>query len=158
MQDLFSFRALTGFVTIAQSKRSHKSLSTHIACVYLSGTDPWRSLIQVSPSYMVSTSYFAPDPDNADRAGNMHTLDFLAFLVIVFLSKKSRGAGPKVPGILRIIVEDATRYFLVIFTSHFVLEMTLSLARVSTSVFVLLGLRSTSPYVYPTELDSTSSC
>ena len=32
------------------------------------------------------------------------------------------------------IAEDATQYFLVIFTSHFVLEMTLNLARVSTTV------------------------
>lgn len=38
------------------------------------------------------------------------------------------------PGILRTIVQDATVYFLVIFTSHFVLEMTLLLARVNISV------------------------
>jgi len=41
------------------------------------------------------------------------------------------------PSILRTIVKDATVYFLVIFTSHFVLEMTLLLARVTVSVLVL---------------------
>ena len=38
------------------------------------------------------------------------------------------------PRILRAIVQDATVYFLVIFTSHFVLEMTPLLARVSTPI------------------------
>ena len=38
------------------------------------------------------------------------------------------------PYILRAIVRDSTVYFLVIFTSHFVLEMTLLLARVSISI------------------------
>jgi len=51
--------------------------------------------------------------------------DFLAFLVIVILATKSELKGFKMPRILRTIVRDATVYFLVIFTSDFVLEMTL---------------------------------
>ena len=62
------------------------------------------------------------------------TLDFLAFLIIIFLAAKSGLKGFKMPSILRTIVQDATVYFLVIFTSHFVLEMTLLLARVTASV------------------------
>ncbi|KAF9644192.1 hypothetical protein BDM02DRAFT_3190826 [Thelephora ganbajun] len=57
--------------------------------------------------------------------------DFLAFSLIIFLATKSRVAKLKIPGILGTIAEDATRYFLVIFTSHFVLEMTLTLGRES---------------------------
>jgi hypothetical protein len=60
--------------------------------------------------------------------------DFLAFLVIVTLAVKSATSDFKMPQILRAIVHDSTTYFLVIFTSHFVLEMTLLLARVSIPI------------------------
>lgn len=63
-----------------------------------------------------------------------HITDFSAFLVIIVLAAKSGIKGFRMPGILRTIVQDATIYFLVIFTSHFVLEMTLIVARVSTSI------------------------
>ena len=53
--------------------------------------------------------------------------------MIVVLAARSRFKDLKMPSILRTIVQDATVYFLVIFTSHFVLEMTLLLARVSIS-------------------------
>jgi len=55
--------------------------------------------------------------------------DTLAFSLIVWFAKRSRVGGFEVSGILRTMVEDATRYFLVIFTSHFVLAMTLALGR-----------------------------
>ena len=60
----------------------------------------------------------------------MYALDFLAFLLIIFFVIKSKASTLKIPSLLGIILEDATRYFLVIFTSHFVLEMTLTLGRV----------------------------
>ena len=60
--------------------------------------------------------------------------DLLAFLVIVLLVIGSKNRGFKMPHILRTIVQDSTVYFLVIFTSHFVLEMTLLLARVSVPI------------------------
>lgn len=62
------------------------------------------------------------------------TIDFLAFLMIIFLAAKSGLKDFKMPSLLRTIVQDATVYFLVIFTSHFVLEMTLLLARVTIFV------------------------
>ena len=58
--------------------------------------------------------------------------DFLAFLVIVVFTVKARSMGSRVPRILRAIIQDATVYFLFIFTSHLVFEMTLLFARVST--------------------------
>ncbi|KAF9786683.1 hypothetical protein BJ322DRAFT_1051358 [Thelephora terrestris] len=59
--------------------------------------------------------------------------DILAFLVIVFRVRTSRVQGLKVSTILDTIAEDSTRYFMVIFTSHFVLVMTLNLGRASVA-------------------------
>jgi len=59
--------------------------------------------------------------------------DSSVFLVIVFLAAKSGRNGYKMPKVFRTIVQDATIYFLVIFSSHFVFEMMLLFARVSTS-------------------------
>lgn len=64
------------------------------------------------------------------------TTDFSAFVVIIVLAAKSGIRGFRMPGILRTIVQDATIYFLVIFTSHFVLEMTLLVARVKISIYL----------------------
>jgi len=55
--------------------------------------------------------------------------DCLAFALIILLVTKSKASGLKVPRLLGIIAEDATWYFLVIFTSHFVVVMTLSFGR-----------------------------
>ena len=46
---------------------------------------------------------------------------------------KPSGLKLKVPTILGTIAEDATRYFLVIFSSHVVLEITLIFGRVSAA-------------------------
>ena len=56
--------------------------------------------------------------------------DLLAFLLVVYLVSRSNVHRIAVPSLLRIIAKDATYYFLVIFTSHLALELTLSLARV----------------------------
>ena len=56
--------------------------------------------------------------------------DLLAFLLVVYLVSRSNVHRLAVPSLLRIIAKDATYYFLVIFTSHLALELTLSLARV----------------------------
>ena len=47
----------------------------------------------------------------------------------VAITTKAQGFG--ISKILTTIVEDSARYFLIIFTSHFALEMTLILGRVS---------------------------
>jgi len=64
---------------------------------------------------------------------NAHSLeDLLVFLVILHMAGlwKIRRFG--IPGLMGTILRDATKYFLVIFTSHFVLVMTLIFARVSS--------------------------
>ena len=68
-----------------------------------------------------------------DPSDDMHEPDFLAFSIIVYLAIKSRQSSAKIPTILGAMAEDATWYFLVIFTSHLVLEITLVFGRVSTA-------------------------
>ena len=62
-----------------------------------------------------------------------HLADVLAFSVIVFIVVRSNVRNVPIPGLLKTIVQDATYYFLVIFTSHFTLMMFLLFASVSTS-------------------------
>ena len=59
-----------------------------------------------------------------------HPTDLLTFSVIVYLVVRSNVSKIPIPRLLRTIVQDATYYFLVIFTSHLVLVLFLSLARV----------------------------
>jgi hypothetical protein len=94
--------------------------------------------------------------DSTDPADNLCTPDSLAFLFIIFMANKSKTGGFKFTGILGTIVEDATQYFLVIFTSHFVLEMTLTLGRVSATVS-LSGLKPTSSNASIGDNSTTSS-
>lgn len=54
--------------------------------------------------------------------------EFLTFALIIFLANASRTQGLEIPRILKTITKDATLYFLVIFTSHFTLMMTLLFA------------------------------
>lgn len=62
-------------------------------------------------------------------AGISLSFDFLAFLLIIILATKSEAAGLGVPSLLYTIAEDATLYFLVIFTAHIAFELTLNLER-----------------------------
>lgn len=66
--------------------------------------------------------------------GDANTPDTLAFLLIVLLARRTRAPGLKAPMILDVIAKDATWYFLVIFSSHLVLVLTINLARVSSIV------------------------
>ena len=71
--------------------------------------------------------------------------DLLAFSVIVYIVVKSNVSGAPIPGLLRIIIQDATCYFLVIFTSHFVLVMFLAFAKVEI-LFYFLSTAHLDPY------------
>ena len=82
----------------------------------------------------ISLFYGLPFPKGLPTPAHQVTTDASVFLVIVALAAKSGFKNLKMTMILRTVLRDATAYFLVIFTSHFVLEMTLLLARVSVSV------------------------
>jgi len=58
--------------------------------------------------------------------------DLLAFLIILHLAARWTTRRFGIPGLLGTILRDATKYFLVIFTAHFVFVMTLLFARVSS--------------------------
>ena len=58
--------------------------------------------------------------------------DLLAFLIILRLAGRSTYRRFGIPGLLGTILRDATKYFLVIFTAHLVLAMTILFARVSS--------------------------
>ena len=83
---------------------------------------------------MVRRNYPYAGQKVTDPVENSYESDSLAFLFIIFSAATSKVRGFKFPTIIRTIAEDATRYFLVIFTSHFVLAMTLTLGRVRTTV------------------------
>jgi len=65
--------------------------------------------------------------------------DFLAFSLITYLAVRWGIENREVPTIMGTIAEDSLRYFLVIFTSHFVLEMTLLLGRESIQLLPASG-------------------
>ena len=66
-----------------------------------------------------------------DLGGDVYTPDSLAFSSTIFLATRLRTPGLKTSSILGAIVEDSTRYFLLIFTSHVALAVTLPSKRVS---------------------------
>ena len=59
--------------------------------------------------------------------------DFLAFSVVVYLVVRSNVYKVPIPGLLRTIAQDATYYFLVIFSSHLLLVFFLLFASVRIS-------------------------
>lgn len=86
---------------------------------------------------MVRENDLRPKPGDADPAENVDASDFFAFTLTIFFVLRSKKVGLKTSAIWRTIAEDATRYFLFIFTSHFVLEAALSFGSVSTTAHLL---------------------
>ena len=78
------------------------------------------------PSFMV-----CQNPRDSGSLTDKITSDFLVFSLIILFARKSRVPGLRFSSLLDTIAEDATWYFLVIFTSHLVFMITLSLGRVS---------------------------
>ena len=93
--------------------------------------------MRAPPSSMVRGRDLESRKGGTDATHNIYTPDFLVFLSIVFFAKRCNKTSLNFQTILGKIAEDATRYFLVIFTSHFVLVMTLNLGRVSTTLSLL---------------------
>jgi hypothetical protein len=107
-----------------RSCRSHFGLMGHaLPC----DVGPWKSDL---PPYLSSTvrNFFALHLEG--DGGSDHPTDLLAFLLIVYLVLRSNVHRLPMPSLLMTIAQDATCYFLVIFTSHVILELTLLLGRV----------------------------
>ena len=107
------------FVYILQAQAHRDRVYGHLPLL-------WCVRIIVYPNQTVFISETGP-------SGDMYAPDFLAFLVMIVLTIKSRKSATKTRNILGVMAEDAALYFLVVFTSHFVLEMTLTLGRVSVT-------------------------
>jgi len=70
-----------------------------------------------------------------DRPGDTnfdHSVDCLAFLVIIYLVVRSNVKKLPIPSILKTIAQDATYYFLVIFASHLLFMFLFRFSSVST--------------------------
>lgn len=66
--------------------------------------------------------------------------DLLAFILIIYMALKSNAYEFKIPSLFRTIAQDATFYFLMIFTSHLALELALIFGKVRIfSYFLLLA-------------------
>ena len=63
-----------------------------------------------------------------------HPSDLLAFSVIIYVVVRSNITRVPIPRLLKSIVQDATYYFLFIFTSHLLLVMFLAFGSVSVSL------------------------
>ena len=87
---------------------------------------------------MVCWKYLELRPMVIHSSKNLCTPDTLAFLFTIFFAMRAKPTGVKVPTILGTIAEDATRYFLVIFTAHVVQEITLIFGRVSAASSIQL--------------------
>ena len=64
------------------------------------------------------------------EAHSDHPTDLLAFSVIVYLVVRSNLYRVPIPSLLKTIARDATYYFLVISTSHFMLVMFMAFTNV----------------------------
>jgi len=87
----------------------------------------------ITTSLAYGTELFSSFIDHPGGIHSYHPADFLAFSVIVYLVVRSNVTKMPIPSLLKTIVRDATCYFLVIFTSHFVFVMFLFFASVSMS-------------------------
>lgn len=82
--------------------------------------------------------------------------DLLAFVLIIYMALGSGMYQFKMPSLFRIIAQDATYYFLVIFSSHLTLELTLIFGRVRiiSSLYFPLAYRN----LYSLQFNDSPPC
>ena len=109
-----------------RSRRSHFRFTFHALTWY---RGPCRSHF---PSYVSYTVRNLSCPHLGDIRSD-HPTDVLAFSAVVYLVVRSNLNRVPVSHLLKTIARDATYYFLVIFTSHFVFVMFVAFASVRIS-------------------------
>ena len=84
---------------------------------------------------MVRPNFPALKPDNthSDPPARRY-IDTLAFSLILFVAARSKVMKARIPSVLGTMAQDAALYFVLIFSSHFTLVMTMTLGRVSATV------------------------
>ena len=86
----------------------------------------------IAASLVYGTELLSSFIDHPGGIHSDHPADFLTFSVIVYLVVRSNVTKTPIPSLLKTIVRDATSYFLVIFTLHFMYVMFLLFSSVST--------------------------
>ena len=125
---------------VPQRNRAYQYHSWLLKSVFSSHSCPWRSDIPARPYFTVRGF---PSLRLAGEIRIDSLTDLLAFSFIIYLALKSGSYQSGLPNLLKVMAEDATLYFLVIFTSHLLLELTLIFGSVRTS-----SRRSVSPLSY----------
>ena len=113
-----------------QRNRSHRS---HFRFTYYAISWDGCTLISHLTPYL---SHMVRKPLVLHPEGEAHSHrppDFLAFSVIVYLVVRSNVDKIPIPSLLRTIARDATHYFLILFTSQFMLVMFVAFANVRIS-------------------------
>jgi len=87
----------------------------------------------IAMSLAYGTELLLPFIDHLGDTNFDHSADFLAFSVIVYLVVRSNLKKVPIPSLFKTVAQDATYYFLVIFTSHFLLMFFLWFSSVGTS-------------------------
>jgi hypothetical protein len=99
-----------------------------MACTFVAPLSAGIALTTMSLAYGTKLHLFSVGDIHPD-----HPADLLSFSVIVCLVVRSNINKIPIPSLFRTIVRDATCYFLVIFTSHFVLVIFLAFGEVRIS-------------------------
>ena len=113
-----------------QRNRSYRFRLTLIGYAFSCDIGPWKSDLLPYLLYTVGNLHYL------FLVGGAHIdlpTDSLTFLLIIYLALRSNVWQFQTPSLFRTIIQDATYYFLVIFTSHLLLEMTLLFANVRIS-------------------------
>lgn len=129
-----SHRAIISLVTIVPrlvEQMPHIPLDAYHLCICAHARHRTLGIAVISTSLL----YGARNGLEFGAGGNAHTddagkPDVLMFFLIIFWAIRWKGPGCIIPGILGTMAEDATQYFLVIFSSHLSLTMTLAFGRV----------------------------
>ena len=114
--------------SILQRKRTYRFNFRFTRCVLSYGIGPWKLDLPQYLSYTVRNSFLALHLGGDSDSD--HPTDFLTFSLIVYLVLRANLYQHPMPSLFKTIAQDATYYFLVIFTSHLMLELTLLFARV----------------------------
>ena len=117
---------------LIQGNRSYQSRSGLSGVAFSSNICLWKSDLPPYLYFTVRVPTYAYAFHLARKTDTDRLTDLLAFLFIVYLALKSGSYRSKLPNLLKIMAEDATLYFLVIFTSHFLLILTLVFGSVRT--------------------------
>ena len=125
-----NYSAIPAYPSFPASPNPMIPLPIYMACTFTGQFSGAIAFIAASLTY--GTELLSSFIDHPGGIHSDYPTDFLTFSVIVYLVIRSNVTKIPIPGLLKIIVRDATCYFLVIFASHFVYVIFLLFASVST--------------------------